>query len=163
MHCRIVLPILACVLLAACTAPASRFEWDRSGASSSFIFVAEDYDLFPARHPEGEAWREQELKARLAAANVCADTYTIDQRQESTTPGRFFNGDIFRVTYRGHCGTAEESVPGDAPLQERMEPIRNPADPPPPSGDLQIESTPLPPSGVSSEDTLSSDGTLPTG
>lgn len=163
MHCRIVLPILACVLLAACTAPASRFEWDRSGASSSFIFVAEDYDLFPARHPEGEAWREQELKARLAAANVCADTYTIDQRQESTTPGRFFNGDIFRVTYRGHCGTAGESVPGDAPLQERMEPIRNPADPPPPSGDLQIESTPLPPPGVSSEDTLSSDGTLPTG
>lgn len=162
MHCRIVLPILTCALLAACTAPASRFEWDRGGATNGFIFVSEDYDLFPARHPEGEAWRQQELKARLTAEGVCTDTYTIEQRQESTTRGRFFNGDIFRVTYRGHCGTSAGTLPGDAPLLEPMQPIRSPADPPP-AGDTQIESTPLPPSDATRGNSLLPDGTLPTG
>src|SRR3546814_4961540 len=55
---------LACALIAGCTTPESRLDLDSTDTGTEFLYVAEDYDLYPVRRPEGEAWRAQELRAR---------------------------------------------------------------------------------------------------
>src|SRR3546814_14190416 len=103
---------LACALIAGCTTPESRLDLDSTDTGTEFLYVAEDYDLYPVRRPEGEAWRAQDLRARLADLGICGEGYRIDRRDEALKPGRFFSDDIFSVTYQGRCGVAT-AAPGD--------------------------------------------------
>src|SRR3546814_621974 len=94
---------LACALIAGCTTPESRLDLDSTDTGTEFLYVAEDYDLYPVRRPEGEAWRAQELRARLADLGICGEGYRIERRDETLKPGRFFSDDVFSVTYHGQC------------------------------------------------------------
>ena len=104
---------LICGSLVGCASPGDSF----SAASSdpiAFSFVAESYDLYPTRRFEGEARRLQDLQQYLASRGLCADGYMIDSREEAVDGGslftKYFQGDIFSVTYTGHC-----SRPGEMP------------------------------------------------
>ncbi|MFN4087915.1 MAG: hypothetical protein ACK4QW_02575 [Alphaproteobacteria bacterium] len=118
MQRRLTLLVFACAVAVGCTRPESRLQVERADTGAGFLFVSQGYDIFPARRPEGEAWREQDLRARLVSAGVCGDGYEIVERSESVTQGRVFDGRILTVTYRGHCGGMPAAAPAEptAPL-----------------------------------------------
>ena len=103
MNLRLIPLALACAVTAGCTTPETRLSVDGGESGTGFVFVSESYDLYPARRAEGEAWRQQDLRTRLTSAGVCSEGYEVEERQEGRTEGRFFNGDIYRVIYRGRC------------------------------------------------------------
>src|SRR3546814_17157322 len=81
---------LACALIAGCTTPESRLDLDSTDTGTEFLYVAEDYDLYPVRRPEGEAWRAQELRARLADLGICGESYRLERPDGTLKTGRFF-------------------------------------------------------------------------
>jgi len=114
MHLRLIPLALACAVTAGCTTPETTLRVDGTETGPGFVFVAEDYDLYPVRRAEGEAWRLQDLRGRLNSAGLCTEGYEVAEREESLTDGRFFNGDIYRVTYRGRCA-AQSLAPATQP------------------------------------------------
>lgn len=115
-------------LLAGCAKPTDMFSAGQS-TPATFTYVAESYDLFPARRYEGEVRRLQDLQQYLASNNLCGEGYEVDSREEAAQAGnmitRSFHGTIFRVTYRGHCKYAGM-----------------PAAPEPPAPDTALPATP---------------------
>lgn len=86
-------------VLAACASPEDRLG---AGDGQTFVYVDESFDLYPNRQEQGEAWRHQALGRELQNAGLCPSSYTIDNRDESATEGRFAGG-LYRVTYQGRC------------------------------------------------------------
>lgn len=120
MHVRLLPLALGCAILAGCTTPHTSLRVENGEGGTGFLYVAESYDLYPTRRPEGEAWRLQDLRGRLTTAGACTEGYRVDDRAESLTSGRFFNGDIYRVTYRGHCGRHDAPAAPAEPMYTPM-------------------------------------------
>ena len=118
---------VGCGLLAGCASPHDTFSAGPSNPST-FLYVAQSYDLFPTRRYEGEVRRLQELQQYLASNNLCGEGYDIDRRDEAADQGSFlsqyFQGKIFQVTYQGHCRTAFSPTPAPA---ASLSPVETPA------------------------------------
>lgn len=88
--------------LGACAAPENKLVAAPDGAT--LTFVAEDYDLFPMRDFNGEAWRLQRLQQQIKGQGLCPAGYTLTSRETAEEP-RTYKGNLYRVTYGLRCGT----------------------------------------------------------